>query len=247
MVGQVIFAGGMSNTYFQFKQFTVHQDQCAMKVTTDACIMGAWTPVPTNARNVLDVGAGTGLLSLMLAQRFANIRIDAVEIDPGAAGQAASNFEDSPWSDRLKSICTDAAKFETPTAYDLLITNPPFFRDSLRGPNHGRNTARHDDSLNENMILELATRFLAPTGMLCVLLPVPEFNRFQELFKEHGWQATSILHIRHTANSAPIRNVGIFSRGTDLPIQEFELVIKNAAGVYTTEFTDLLRPFYLYL
>jgi tRNA1Val (adenine37-N6)-methyltransferase len=138
---------GLGNSYFQFKQFTVHQGDCAMKVTTDACIQGAWTPVQKDEVRILDIGAGTGLLSLMLAQKAPNAIVDAVELNEQAATQAGQNFAGSPWADRLNVICSDIQGYRATHKYDLIISNPPFFNNSLKGPEASRNNARHTTAL----------------------------------------------------------------------------------------------------
>eukprot|EP01136_Pigoraptor_vietnamica_P012822 Opistho-1_new@53158 len=117
----------MSNHYFQFKQFTIHQDKCAMKVSTDACIQGAWTPIANDVVHVLDIGTGTGLLSLMLAQRNSNIHIDAIELDADAARQAQENISASPWADRVDVMQGDVTAYQFAKQYDMVICNPPFF------------------------------------------------------------------------------------------------------------------------
>src|SRR5688500_11779251 len=129
----------MANQYFQFKQFSIQQDRCAMKVSTDACIQGAWTPIADNVKDVLDIGAGTGLLSLMLAQRNYDIRIDAVELDVEAAQQAKENVASSPWKDRVEVIQADVTQHSFTKLYDMVICNPPFFNNSLLGDTDTRN------------------------------------------------------------------------------------------------------------
>lgn len=133
----------MSNSYFQFKQFRVEQDRCAMKVTTDACIQGAWTPVLPSVKNVLDVGTGTGILALMLAQKNSEITVDAIEVDKDAAGQARANVAGSPWRERINILEGDVRNYPFDKRYDLIITNPPFFSNSLLGDDVNKNLARH--------------------------------------------------------------------------------------------------------
>ncbi|MGN6568280.1 MAG: tRNA1(Val) (adenine(37)-N6)-methyltransferase, partial [Flavipsychrobacter sp.] len=143
----------MSNQYFQFKQFRIEQDKCAMKVSTDACIQGAWTPIHDHVRHVLDIGTGTGLLSLMLAQRDPRMHIDAVELDEQAATQAKENIVSSPFSERIDIIHGDAKEYQANQQYDLIICNPPFFQNSLLGDNSKRNTARHTLSFSYEDLL----------------------------------------------------------------------------------------------
>lgn len=133
----------MPNPYFSFKQFTVYHDRCAMKVGTDGVLLGAWADV-VSARNILDIGTGTGLISLMMAQRC-NARIRAVDIDADAVEQARGNVAASPWQDRIEVELQDICHFTSETLFDVIVSNPPYFTDSLKCPGKQRNIARHTD------------------------------------------------------------------------------------------------------
>jgi tRNA1Val (adenine37-N6)-methyltransferase len=145
----------MANSYFDFKQFRIEQGNCGMKVSTDACIQGAWTPVPHGACRILDAGAGTGLLSLMLAQRAPEVMIDALEIDEAAAIQAGENISASAFADRIHIHHQDVRSFQPEDQYDLIICNPPFFINSLNSPEAARNLARHNHTLQQKDLLDL--------------------------------------------------------------------------------------------
>ena len=132
----------MPNPYFQFKQFTVRHDKCAMKVGTDGVLLGAWAPVQ-DVKRILDVGAGSGLISLQLAQRNPEAVITSVEIDPAAAAQAQENIQSSPWSNRMEVVCCDFRKYHPEDKFDLIVSNPPYFVDALRCPDNQRCMARH--------------------------------------------------------------------------------------------------------
>ena len=167
-----------SNPYFQFKQFRVNQGQCAMKVTLDACLFGALVNVE-DSRRILDIGTGTGLLSLMAAQR-SSAHIDAVELDSEAAYQAQQNVDQSPWQHRLQVVHSAVQDLPTGAQYDTIICNPPFFENSLRAPDERRNRARHTDTLSFSQLAESIDQFLENDGMAWVLLPTvstPSFLR----------------------------------------------------------------------
>ena len=238
---------GLSNSYFRFKQFTVNQGECAMKVTTDACIQGAWTTVATDTKRILDIGTGTGLLALMLAQKATNVLIDAAELDNEAAAQARQNFSDSPWNERLNVISCDIKEYHAPYKYELIISNPPFFNNSLQGPAANRNMARHTDTLSYNDLLDAIDRNLAPKGLTSILLPRPESLLFGKLIEEKGWHIHNCLQIKDNNNAAIKRVVLLTGRVTPNVRATETLVIKQHDGSYTDRFKQLLSPYYLQL
>ncbi len=233
----------MSNNYFQFRQFRIEQDRCAMKVTTDACIQGAWTPLMPEVKRVLDIGAGTGLLSLMLAQRNGDITVEAVEFDKPAAMQAAENINASPWKDRVKVIDRDIRDHIAGSKYDLIITNPPFFNNSLLGDKKSRNTARHTLSLTYTELLKSISVNLNEDGYFSILLPNTEYIQWKELVGSSFYEVGR-LSVSHTADAPVKRVVGLFAR-KDTIITNEQLVIKGGDNNYTRAFIDLLSPFYL--
>jgi tRNA1Val (adenine37-N6)-methyltransferase len=239
----------VANSYFQFKQFRIEQGQCAMKVSTDACVLGAVADV-AGAERILDVGTGTGLLALMAAQRNPMARIEAVELDPMAAAQAAVNFAGSPWAARLRLHAMPLARLAAtaPAPFDHIICNPPFFRHSLRSPDARRSTARHtaDDTLSFAELAGFAAGFLAPTGRLTVLLPPPEMQHFEQAAALAGLLPAARLVLRHRAGSKPLRHITAFARQAPL-LQEQELLVKDAGEKYSAAFRELLGPFYLAL
>ncbi len=237
----------MGNNYFQFKQFKVAQENCAMKVTTDACILGAWAPIPNNATNALDIGAGTGLLSLMLAQRDNDLKIDAVELDKIAAEQAKNNFQQSPWKERLSIFEGDAVGFNYLNTYDLIITNPPFFNNSLLGPDNAKNVARHTGSLSYIDLLKIVLNRLNEKGYFVILLPMPEYLEFETLAIQYKLFVISKLCIKHRKDAPIKRVIGIFSKINTHHITDDELTIYEIGNKYTDKFTQLLAPYYLHL
>lgn len=237
----------MPNSYFRFKQFKVDQGACAMKVSTEACIFGAWIPVEDHCKTILDIGAGTGLLSLMLAQRT-NLRIDAVEIDPEAAGQCQENFESSPWADRLKLYTTsvfDFANQDVPR-YDLIICNPPFYTASLKSNTVSKNLAKHDTGeFNKTDFAKSIDQLLTNTGTAYILYPKPEADEFTILAKTLGLFVKEVLIIKNQPTKTTFRIVLKVSRQVVHGDTE-ELCIRSGQN-HTTEFEQLLKSYYLRL
>ena len=241
----------MPNDYFQFQQFRIEQSDCAMKVSTDACLMGAAADL-THATRLLDIGTGTGLLALMAAQRHPTVSIEAVEIDEAAAAQAAANAAASPWRERINVRAMRLAEYAAtdPTPFSHIICNPPFFRQSLRSPDAARSTARHEatDSLTFEALAAFAANFLLPTGLLTVLLPPPEMLAFERMAGAAGLHPTTQLVVRHRPGSRPLRHITGFRRGAAVA-KETELTIRTAENDadYSAEFRALLAGFYLAL
>lgn len=240
----------MANNYFQFKKFTVHQGHCAMKVCTDACIFGAFVARQIISRqlksaNILDIGSGTGLLSLMTAQKVQG-KIDAIEIDKSAFQQAIYNFEQSPWKDRLTIINTDALLFNSEKKYDCIISNPPFFEGDLKSGNTKKNAAKHDTTLTLEQLLNIADRHLSPQGVFALLLPYHRISFFIEIAKNAHYFLNEQLFVQHTNTHPFFRGILFFSQ-KKTTVTTHELVIKNEKGNYSPEFIELLKDYYLHL
>jgi tRNA1Val (adenine37-N6)-methyltransferase len=233
----------MSNSYFHFKQFTVHQDKCAMKVSTDACIQGAWTPIDDNVKAVLDIGTGTGLLSLMLAQRNSEMQIDAMELDNDAAAQAQKNISNTLWRDRINVIHADVLEYPFSKQYDMVICNPPFFQNSLLGPDDKRNNVRHTLSLTFDSLFDVIKKVLKPTGYASILLPVAEHAIWTDLANQQGWNISMELKIipRHDLEANRVVSICL---PQDLQKIEESIQIYQAIGEYTPAFRELMQPFY---
>lgn len=235
----------MGNSYFRFKQFTVQQAGSAMKVCTDACIQGAFTAAfAKDAPGILDIGTGTGLLSLMLAQQ-SPAAIDALELDEAAFRQATANFEASPWQHRLRAIHADVQDYRPEKPYAFIITNPPFYENDLKSPDGRRNAAMHTTTLDYEALLTAILRLLAPGGRFSVLLPYAGFQRFREMAGAAGFTLQELLEVRQTTGHGFFRSVGIFGEGGETHTRE--LSVYDAQRRYTPEFTDLLKDYYLYL
>lgn len=218
-----------------------------MKVTTDACIQGAWTPLPQNARRALDIGTGTGLLALMLAQRNDQLLTDAVEYDGQAAQQAAENVAASRWDNRVRVHRADIRTFEPAHKYDLIICNPPFFSNSLLSGTQNRDRARHDLSLSQSDLARAISAHIAPGGQCSVLLPYTEYRLWLDVAAQMGLHETASLHVRHTPTAQVKRVVGIMTQNPVRDNERAELVIKDETGRYTDQFRKLLGDFYLEL
>ena len=153
----------MRNPFFSFKQFTVRHDRCAMKVGTDGVLLGAWADV-RHSRSILDVGTGTGLIALMLAQRCPQAQIVGIDIDEAAVGQALENMSASPWAERLSAQCQDVRSLCQEGCYDTIVSNPPYFVDSLKCPDEQRTTARHTDTLDIPISCRTPPQRASPSG-----------------------------------------------------------------------------------
>lgn len=241
----------MPNTYFQFKQFTVHQEHCAMKVCTDACLFGAWVAEKAGGNEittdrVLDIGTGTGLLCLMLAQQSAGM-IDAIEIDEAAAKQADENFAASPWKSRLKVYHSPIQVFSQPgnLPYDLILSNPPFFEHDLKSDDHKRNLALHSNELKLDELLSAVDRLLSPNGYLAILLPFHRNEAFKTMALEKGYYLHHAMAVKQTPQHNYFRSMFLFGR-KEVPSMQSGITIREK-GLYTDSFRQLLKDYYLYL
>ena len=235
----------MANTYFQFKQFKVEQDKTAMKVCTDSCVFGALIK-PQSFKRILDIGTGTGLLALMMAQKSEAL-IDAVEIDVDAAIQAKQNVADSPWSERIsvhsKSIQDYAASKEK--CYDLIISNPPFYSNSLKSEDEKINTAHHSTSLSIDDLMEAVVKLLLPEGLFIVLLPPHEAELLREEAIAYNLFTSSIVKIKDNEKAKVLREITVFSYNLSVP-SVAEFIIKEN-DQYSPEFVNALKDYYLNL
>lgn len=239
----------LPNDYFRFQQFRIDQGDCAQKVSTDACLLGAAADL-AGATRVLDLGTGTGLLALMAAQRAPAAAIEAIEIDPAAAAQAAANVAASPWAGRIQVWPLSLADYVAtqPGLFSHIICNPPFFRRSLAPPNAARATARHEGagSLTFGDIIGFAAGHLKAGGTLTVLLPPPEMQQFEQEAAGGGLPVRARLVVRHRPGGRITRCISTFGRG-EVGVRESELAIQAADGTYSAAFRALLGGFYLAL
>ncbi len=238
----------MPNPYFQFKQFTVYHDLCAMKVGIDGVLLGAWTPVSASTCSILDIGAGSGLIALMLAQRTA-AAIDAIDVDEGAIAQSNVNIANSKWRDRISvhhqslevyaTLCTDK--------YDLIVANPPYFIASMKTPDEARTLARHTDSLTHEALLMHASHLLNKTGRICLILPVTEGLQCVKYAEKLSLSCYQCVYVHPKANIQAKRlllEFGFSERLTEISKIEIESEQRHR---YSDEFKTLAKDFYLNL
>lgn len=231
------------NTFFQCKQFTVHQDKCKMKVSETACIQGAWTTIPETAISLLDIGTGTGLLSFMLAQRFPNLIIDAIEIDEQAFTQASNNCMQSPFSKRITVLHGDIKTSALGKKYDFIIVNPPFHEKQLQSMDSKKNTAWHSDELTLEELIGCIKNNLSEQGNFSILLPMYRKMELEKIASTYLFYPNKYLHIKHTSKHNAKFFVGIFS-SNNIEVQLTELIVKEN-NLYTKEMRLLMQAFYL--
>ena len=229
---------------FKFKQFSVKNECSAMKVGTDGVLLGAWVSLSGKEKTILDVGTGTGVIALMLAQRCGSALITALDIDEPSVEEAAGNFADSPWNGRLKAIKGDFRSFENENQYDLIVSNPPYFINSLKAPQERRNAARHNDTLSHNDLIKGASRLLKEGGRLAVVLPSDEGDLFAGTAFESGLFLKRICRVRTKSGSLPKRCLMEFSAEKKEPLVEEELIMQSGAE-FTPDYVSLTRDFYL--
>ena len=223
-----------------------------MKVCTDACLFGGWAAADAQiqaAKNILDIGSGTGLLSLMLAQQSA-ANITAIEIEDGAFEQTKTNFDLSPWKDRLDVIHSsiqDYASNNKQNLFDCIITNPPFYEGDLNSPDNTKNLAAHSTALPWDDLARSAASLLQENGAWYVLVPTLRAYTMQKLASTYGLQLSQECLMYNDAKHLPIRAMLKFVKQKEAAIQRNKIVIKNADQSYTTEFTNYLKDYYLHL
>lgn len=240
----------MPNTYFRFKQFTIHQEHCAMKVTTEACLFGAWVShylkTDSSFKNLLDIGAGTGLLSLMLAQQH-SFHIDAIELDKNAAAQCRQNFAASPWQESLKVIEDDVRSFDFNQLFDVIISNPPFYENDLSSPVEGRQLAHHSLELSLKELIDRARTLLTEQGKFFVLLPYKRKEELYQLAKAAGLHIIHQSNVRNSPRHPLFRLIAVLSPVPSTGKGEELLSIRDEENNYTQQFMQLLQPYYLNL
>jgi tRNA1Val (adenine37-N6)-methyltransferase len=261
----------VANPYFQCKQFIVHQQHTSMKVCTDACLFGAWVSQKTlvqNANSIIDIGTGTGLLSLMLAQvtESSKASISAIEIESQAAEEASSNFKLSKWSDRLVLVNDSIQNFATnigkgefvskglndKTLFDIVISNPPFYEGDLKSPDANKNKAAHSTELPWNILVENVSSLLTDAGSFFVLVPTLRAYTMQKLAEAQQLQLVEEVLVYNDAKHLPFRSFLHFKKNSNtldkaISVLRNKIVIKNTDNTYSTAFTELLKDYYLHL
>ncbi|CAM1334807.1 tRNA1(Val) (adenine(37)-N6)-methyltransferase [Tenacibaculum aestuariivivum] len=234
---------------FKFKEFSVAHDKTAMKIGTDAVLLGAWCSLSNYPDTILDVGSGTGVISLMLAQRSDAMTIDAVEIDGDAYEQTVANFEQSPWGDRLfcyNASFTDFAEemAEEEEHYDVIVSNPPFYTDSFETKDKARNKARFTSSLSFERLILGVSKILSELGVFSVIIPFKEQDNFVALAAAYNLFLNTVCHVKGNKNSEIKRSLLSFSfEATD--VKKELLVIEKERHQYTDAYVNLTKKFYL--
>ncbi len=254
----------MASACFRFKQFTVWHDQCAMKVGTDGVLLGAWCPVREFRGSevqefrgsggfikVLDVGTGSGLIALMLAQRIHGAQITAIDIDCGAVEQAKYNFSVSPWADRLACLQTALQELEGESMYDLIVSNPPYFQDSLKNPDTQRARARHTDTLSYEELMKNCARLLTKEGVLALVLPIEAEQQIISLARTYGLYPTHITHVYPKPRKPAKRLLIAFSLSPKTYSEASDscspncLTLESETAPRSEEYKELTKEFYL--
>lgn len=237
----------MPNNWFRFKQFTIEQEHTAMKVGTDGVLLGAWTSVPEPGSRVLDVGCGTGLIALMIAQRTRNVKVDALEIDPASASQAKENFLNSPWKDRISCMHTSFQDYASRCnkLYDLIICNPPFFSSSSKTASKEKNLARHDNSLSLKDLIKGSVALIKKEGLISLILPLHKEAQALDLFEEYHLHCQRLTRVK-PAPGKPAHRILLecsFIQGEQ--IEESLIIETETRHIYSDKFKALVDAFYL--
>lgn len=226
---------------FRFKQFTLLQSDTQLKVTTEATLFGAWISVK-GTQNILDIGAGTGVLSLMLAQK-ANVQIDAVELQKDAAEICRENFGNSPWSNQLNIFQTPVQEFSSNKKYDVIVCNPPFFFQQTKRQSVGKNTAMHNSTLSLKDLLDSVLRLINEAGEFYLLLPPEEMESFIELAADRKFFLQEKLELIHKAGKAVLREASYFSFAKPKKIQIHQLIMRNEDESYSDAYREMLKEY----
>ncbi len=231
---------------FKFKLFTIQQDKCAMKVGTDGVLLGAWVSLHTLPNSILDIGTGTGIIALQMAQRSEAEIIDAIEIDHHAFEQAVENFENSPWNDRIFCYHVSLATFtdEIDEKYDLVVSNPPFYTDEFESNNEARNKARFTSSLSFEALLDSVTKLLSGNGTFATIIPYKEEANFIKLAEKYQLKINKICRVQGNKDTEIKRSLLSFSKVHN-KVELTQLIIEKERHQYTDAYQKLVKDFYL--
>jgi tRNA1Val (adenine37-N6)-methyltransferase len=235
----------MSNNYFEFKQFTVKQDRCGMKVGTDGTLLGAWAFAPAKRCRILDIGTGTGLIALMMAQRYPEAQIVGIDIDEAAVIQATENVSVSPFADRITILQQDVAIYEPEEQFDAIVSNPPYFVDALTCPNEQRSVARHTVSLTYGTLIRSVYRLLKTDGYFSVVIPTESRSKLEACARLEGFFVSKVYCIKTTPKKPSKRQLIEFIK---TPVKEFitsDKIIENFPNVRSEWYQELTNDFYI--
>lgn len=234
---------------FQFKKFSIHQDRCAMKVGTDGVLLGAWVEV-ANKKHALDIGAGTGLLSLMMAQRNENLQIESIEIDSDASAQCLDNFQNSPWSNRLRVECISFLEFikKSTGSWDLIVCNPPYFQAGMLSDSESRNTARHAASLGASDLFGLPKNKCRIGCTFALIIPASIELQYCKVANDYGWNLERKTDVITMIGKDPQRVLLEFTlSAADTPKFDSIIIEMGSRNVWSEAYKNLTREFYTIL
>lgn len=232
----------MSNSFFSFRQFSISQDRCAMKVGTDGVLLGAWAP---GGQRILDVGTGTSLIALMMAQRFPTSHVVGIDVDDEACLQAVENVENSPFSDRVKIVKSSLQEFLVEESFDAIVSNPPYFVNSLKNPDARRTLARHTDSLSFDDLFRGVGRLLSEYGVFSIIIPTDALEQMLLNACHYGFYVSRQVAVKTVERKLPKRYLISFRRQpTECVVEEIK-VMTDSEGSRSTWFDALTREFYL--
>lgn len=235
----------MANQYFKFKQFSINQDITAMKVGTDGVLLGSISQTKSDA-HILDIGTGTGLIALMMAQKYRNAKIDAIDIDNSACKQAKENFNNSPWKHRLNIYNSDLNSFKSNKDYDCIVCNPPFYRNALSSPDTKRSQARQAEFLLTEDIFKYSIQHLNTEGAVWIIYPVKDLDLIKDIAKSHDLYLHEIWKIKPTLEKPAHRFIGKFKKSEKSEIKTHTFAIeKRERHDYTDEYKEFGKEFYL--
>ncbi len=237
----------MANTYFQFKEFKIEQDKAAMKVGTDGVLLGAWADT-NKIKTALDIGTGTGLIALMIAQRNPNAEIIAIDIDENACQQAFDNFRASPWADRLTVHHLSLSRFAElhQTKFDLIVSNPPFFINSLKSDNNSRSAARHNDSLPYSELLKISSSLNTEDGRFSIIVPHEFENELMSKNMNYHYNLIRGMRVQGNINKPTVRSLLEFGKNYGGSYVFDTLIIEEERRhAYSDKYKALTRDFYL--
>lgn len=231
----------MSNCFFKFKKFTVKQDNCAMKVGTDGTLLGAWA---NGGKRILDIGTGTGLIALMMAQRFESALVTAIDIDSGACSQAESNSAESPYHERIKVVNSSVQDFQD-DKYDAIVCNPPYFVDSLKCPDSRRTVARHASELTFQELMSAASRLISYNGEFSMVVPSDVFSVIDGIAHVEGFRCVRKCSVKTVPKKQPKRVLVAYSKRSDFFFENTEECIEDGQGHRSVWYSELTGDFYL--
>lgn len=234
----------MLMSIFHFKQFSVQNEKSAMKVNTDSVLLGAWAEIPEDSKIGIDIGSGTGLLALMIAQRNPKIKITGIEIEKNAFEESKINFKNSPYSKRLKAVNLPLQKFETEVKFDVIISNPPYFVNDLKNQTQNKTTARHTDSMSFEELLFFAENNLSNYGKFSLVLPKIESQLFIFLSEKTSLHLQQVAFIQPNSAKSVNRVLMCFGKEKTKLIEE-TFCVYQSQGVYSKEHHELTKDFYL--